>query len=371
MKTNQVISQDPGLIILLDDEATIRDSFRQLFEDYEIGLEFIACANYSEYNNLMKRHEKKVKCIIMDLSNEAREFDLKIFDNAYQLIEKEYRENRIPIFIHSGNLDYFDQFPDQGTVFRVRKSGSSAKEICDIIKSMHESSFLDFFCQDGYLERKLMSEIHSAFTTQFKANEIEKIITSIRTANPDNVKNRVVEVFQRIVIRAFYQNLISSQNTDIKLNTIEHFYRRTSKYPVWTGDIFKNNQNNEYYIVLTPRCDLENSKANSLLLAKVELIDENNRPNSKNFVDIMQDNVRGLSKRFIPAVPQFSGGFVKFNEIQTISQKEFIESYERVISLSDEYTNEVVRKFSSYISRGGISVTEYEETKHYLNDTIR
>jgi hypothetical protein len=382
MSNDQSKSQNSGCVVLLEDEESIRKSFQDLFQDMQIGLELKTCKNYSEYDTLMgdMTLKKRVKCLIMDLSNEPKEVVSKEYQ-AHQLIKKEYDENRIPIFIHSGNLVYYDKFKDEGTVFRIAKSGESGEAICNTIKLMQESSFLDVFCREGYLESRIMSEVHTAFVSQFRANEIEEIIKSIKDVNSHNLQGRVKEVFQRIAVRALYQNLMSTQSAEndslkiVKLNAIEHFYRRTSSYPVWTGDIFKVSQADKYCIVLTPRCDLENSNAQSLLLSEIVLLNDAKKGDfikkgkevGKGELDKhLIDNVLGASKRFIPKVPQFSGGFVEFKNIFTMSQEAFLNEYERVISLSDEYTNDIIRKFSAYISRGGISVTEYDEARYYF-----
>lgn len=380
----QTDEQNLGCVILLDDEEPIRTAFQGLFKDLNIGLELRACKNYSEYNDLMGDEvlRKRVRCLIMDLSNEPREVTSKEYQ-AHQLIKREYDENRIPIFIHSGNLEHYDKFQDEGTVFRVAKSRESGGAICNTIKLMHETSFLEVFCRGGFLENRIMAEIHAAFVGQFRSDEIEKIIKSIKEANSENLQDRVKEVFQRIAVRALYQNLMSTRNAEgdtfkiVKLNAIEHFYRRTSSYPVWTGDIFRKAGTDEFCIVLTPRCDLENSNMQSLLLAEIVLVNASRREEftRKGKVDgrgeldkHLIDNVLGVSKRFIPGVPQFIGGFVEFKNIFTLTQEAFLRSYERVISLSDEYTNDIVRKFSAYISRGGISVTEYDEARYYFKE---
>lgn len=385
MTTVQTEAQNLGCVVLLDDEEPIRNAFQGLFQDLEISLELKTCKNYSEYNDLMADEtlKKRVKCLIMDLSNESKEVISKEYQ-AHLLIKKEYDENRIPIFIHSGNLEYYDKFQDEGTVFRVAKSGESGEAICNSIKLMQESSFLEVFCRDGYLESRIMAEIHAAFVSQFRSDEIERIIKSIKDVNSQNLQDRVKEVFRRIAIRALYQNLTSTRNEEndtlkvVKLNAIEHFYRRTSSYPVWTGDIFKRKDVSEYCIVLTPRCDLENSNTQSLLLAEIVLVDakkkeelaKKGKEEGKSELDKhLIDNVLGVSKRFIPGVPQFTGGFVEFKNIFTMTQDAFLGAYERVISLSDEYANDIVRKFSAYISRGGISVTEYDEARYYFKNS--
>jgi len=393
MTTSQNDEQKKGCVVLLDDEESIRNAFLGLFDDLSIGLELCTCKNYSEYNDLMRDEtfKKRVKCLIIDLSNEYQEIISREYQ-AHQLIKKEYNENRIPIFIHSGNLEHYDEFKDEGTVFRVVKSANSGVSICEKIQLMHESSFLDIFCKDGHLDSNIMNEIHTAFVNQFKPNEIEGIITSIKSVNTENYQERVREVFQRIAIRALFANLTYSKigGDDMpvraKLNSIEHYYRRqnhTLKF--WTGDIFKKNESGDACIILTPRCNLEHKKPKELLCCEVidyqsyhiqafesQKIDKGEKKGVLALRAGITDNVTnaliGEVFRFLPPTPQFRGGFVDYRTLFSIPIDDFEIKYEPlpVITLSDELTNDVIRKLTGYLLRGGISETEIDEAYHYF-----
>ncbi|MEY4927884.1 MAG: hypothetical protein RI894_2320, partial [Bacteroidota bacterium] len=80
------------------------------------------------------------------------------------------------------------------------------------------------------------------------------------------------------------------------------------------------------------------------------------------------DNKIGENLRFLPATPQFVGGFVNFVKIATISSEYLNDNYTYLISLVDDLTNDVVRKLSTYLLRGGISDTAYKEALYYLKE---
>ena len=75
--------------------------------------------------------------------------------------------------------------------------------------------------------------------------------------------------------------------------------------------------------------------------------------------------------RFLPPTPQYKGGFVNFNAMFTKKTDEILNNYTNTISLSDELTNDIVRKFSTYLQRGGISETEFKESHHYVLTLIK
>lgn len=375
--------------ILLEDEKIVRDGFQQLFADLEIDLDIIPCDKPEEYEKVISQDNvrNRLKVLIMDLSNTLAEAaSLKY--KAAEYIEKEYNENRIPIFIHSGNLEYYKELEDQGTVFKVEKSKTSIQAICEDIKLMKDSDFLDVFCSNGSLDRKIMTELHRAFINQFKAFEIREIIKSIKSSSAENVnelKDRSKEIFERIAIRSLYANWISAKSIgekesieEVKLNSIEHYYRRTSPFDFWTGDVFLEKETQEMCIVLTPRCNVGHKNFDELLLCKISKINEEIYKeflNTKKGLDafkkhITDDKKVGERNRFLPPSPQFIGGFVDYKTIFSIKADDFNVNYSYLISLSDELTNDVTRKLGAYLMRGGISETDFNESLFYLKDPV-
>jgi len=336
-----------------------------------------------------------LKCVIFDLSIEKHETGSSDF--AIDLfIKDQFNNNRIPIFIHSAYIDSYIGFDSMGTVFKIPKASNSPKLIHEKIKLMKESGFLNVFCFNGDLDKKIMNEIHTAFIEQFKHNEIEEIIKSIKSNSQADCSKRTVEVFERLAIRSVYQNWMSAKSVDgesieeIKVNAIEHYYRRNNPFDFWTGDIFKEKINGQKSVILTPRCNIGHGKYEELLLCKVNEITEDGL---KLFLNQKIENGAGETKgqrslrlsitdapnnpfpgerfRFLPPTPQFSGGFVDFTTIYTLKNDIVKDSFEYVISLIDDLTNDVVRKLGAYLLRGGISETEYKESHYYLSNIER
>lgn len=382
----------PNFVLILEDKKSIYDEFARLFIANELKLQLLYCATYEEYHWHMRDAEirNNVKCLIMDLANNANEDETFHFE-ATKLIEMQYSKNRIPIFIHSDYLSYYENLVDRGTIIRKEKTAKSVVEIIETIKLMEETGFFHIFSIGGTLEQKIMSEIHTAFVGQFKPNEIEGIMKSIKSANPENIESRTKEVFERIALRAVYQNVVSniSTNESFKVNSIEHYYRRTDRKDFYTGDIFvKKGDDTQLIFVASPRCNLSNNNYEELLLCKINLLKDDQLKSflSTKIDDKKTGETKGLKQlrtsvtddvtnsfigerfRFLPKTPQFEGGFVDCLRCFSIDPKEFKEKYEYVISLVDDLTNDVVRKLSGYILRGGISDTSYQEALYYLQE---
>ena len=371
----------PDAVLLLDDDLSVREGFRYQFEDAsELELELIECSNYEQYEQAISKPENKhrIKAFILDLANSQFETQNQTF-KARDYIQHQYKNNRVPIFVHSANIMHYDDLEDKGTVFKITKEPDSAEKIFDTIKLMKESGFLDVFCFEGSIEKKIMKEIHSAFTDQFKSNEIEEIIKSVKTNGVDKLKQRTLEIFERIALRSVYQNVISSREENqesVKLNAIEHFYRRSLTPDFYTGDIFEHSTSKKLVFVATPRCNIMNKNFTEILLCEINnmSVDEKRGLSSKidnlrkGITDDVTSSLIGERKRFLPKTPQFAGGFVDFKNIFTILPDAFKLEYVYKISLVDDLTNDIIRKLSSYLLRGGISDTHYLEAMHYLKE---
>lgn len=384
----------PDFVILLENEKIIRDSFNNLFQDLEIGLDLLLCNSVEEYLTITSDEERNnhLKSIIVDLANTSEEEKAEDFQITKHLLE-EFETNRIPIFIHSAYMGKLKEFEGKGTVYKVPKGKDSAEQICKRIKLFNDSGFFNIFSKGGKLDGKFMIELHSAFVNQFKNNEIEEIIKSIKHASGDKLKERTNEVFERIAIRAVFENLIKAKKNEegtleeVKINAIEHYFRRTSEFEFWTGDVFLHRRNKDLVIILTPKCNLSHNNYEELLLCKInritqEIISEFNNPKKDkssevskgikslhgNITDDVTNKRVGERYRFLPRTPQFEGGYIDFARSFSMKSEDFMNNYEIVISLSEEFASDVIRKFSTYLLRRGITETDFLETSFYLNE---
>ncbi|MDY0989359.1 hypothetical protein SOM12_18150 [Flavobacterium sp. CFBP9031] len=378
-----------NIVLLLEDDKRIIEPFVSYFSEKKLNADLIVSQNLKDYLKAFEDNRDNVKCLVMDLNNQDHDSAASINETINQ-IKTHYENNRIPIFVHSGNLAHFTELDEKGTIIKKQKNSRSIAQIIDSIELMLNSGFLNIFSINGTLDQKIMSEIHSAFVNQFKHNEIEEIIKSIQTDNPNDPEfsSRTREVFERIAVRSIYQNLINGNSEDksVVVNSIEHYYRRTNtdKHCFYTGDIFEN-QSGKMFFVATPRCNISNRNFEQILLCEINEIsaDQNNSFQSAkvenkatgetkgakqirtSITDDVTNSYVGERFRFLPPSPQFRGGFVDLKKIITVSEEELM-SYNLVISLVDDLTNDVVRKLAGYLLRGGISDTAYNEAQYYL-----
>ena len=150
------------------------------------------------------------------------------------------------------------------------------------------------------------------------------------------------------------------------LNPVEHYVQRISPYEFWTGDIFMKNDSSKYYIIITPRCDFASKNLNSFLVCDLVIGDFPNKLNADGKDKIgkaLNDNpLYSGYNRYIPPCPLFDGGKIELSKYKMVNKEELSKDFKRIISLSDELTNEILGKFGAYFFRSGINPWDKDET---------
>jgi len=362
-----------GIIIHLDnDVAQVIEPSKNLFDQLNIPIEYIGCSTTQELEELVKQHRDNLKCIVFDLLDKDTDEQLKNPQKSsfYPAIQQIFSTLNVPIFIYSGYLENYEEFKYSGTVFKIDKGNENGfKAVSDKIKLFHDSGYLEIFCPNGILEKKLHSELHEAFVKQFVNNDaIQKIIEAINSSG-ENTVQRTQDVFSRIALRSLMGSLMIDKSIqdvqfdEVIINAIELYFRRINieKTPVWTGDIFSNANGNNC-IVLTPRCDLASKKKENFLICRILKAEVK----GKDVLTFLRDNIKEKKFRYLPATPFFEGGIIDLSEHYTILKKDFLNEFTYQISLLDDLTNEILAKFCSYLLRTSIPDANEKELQTFL-----
>jgi hypothetical protein len=371
------------MILVFDDQKEFRDSFKDILDKLGIKLPILECATKDEVRKIINDPEQSclIKILIFDLATSKTEVEKLEFE-ILEDIKKFYYSYPIPIFIHSAFADKIEGFDNLGTMFKIKKGEDSIQQISEKIELFYSTGFLDIFCPKGSLELELYKNVNQSFKEQFQGNEIESILLSIKKSKTENLKERTKIVFDRIAVRALLQNMLnaiklpnSEQIEEIQINAVENYYRRKRTFPIWTGDIFRKPDNSMEIVILTPRCDIVNGYCkDSFLGCKIDKIDENKLKDFGKDLNklgqFIQDNPMhtGNKFRYLIPTPTYYGGKIDFSQPIIINKNKLDgegSEFTYQISLSDELTNEVVRKFSSYLLRGGIMTSDISEASYY------
>lgn len=132
---------------------------------------------------------------------------------------------------------------------------------------------------------------------------------------------------------------------------------------VYTGDIIKKNDLNEYFIVLTPSCDLipradGKPKVTECLLAELNIVslEEYVTPDKSDFTNKGKDIIKNNKNTYSHFIPEIKGQGpfnINFMKLQNIQISEIDTNYTRIATISPTFMKEIMHRFSMYSSRQG------------------
>jgi hypothetical protein len=379
------------IITVVEDVDEIRNELKASIEhalNYTVEVKTFATNTDFEQYQASDEFSQSVRASIFDLANNKNEANPGQSFSIKEYIEKNYYNFRVPIFIHSAYLRKLPEFNDLGTIFKIAKSPESIDRICELLVLMNDTGFLDVFSPNGELEKRHPQDLHEVFTSQFRKNgaELEEILNLLKTCHQDadKCKERVNAVFQRMALRALVNKLNSRAMTDngpdsTRVNILEHFYRRTNidVAPIWTGDILENTADGTRVYVMKPKCDLE--RVNPTEDAGINVLvcpvipkkfptysssaGEKKQKGEREAIDsaAKHNPFLGIKTRIIPpsifypnegSYPE--GSAVDLTDPMTLKYGTLAQEYRYLVTLSDDFINEIATRFSSYLVRPGI-----------------
>lgn len=369
-----------GIIVHLDDDAKkILEPSKVYFDQTQIDMELIQCQNEKDFLAIVDERMSEIRVLIFDLLSSDTDKELLSPEGAHFLthIKTSFANYNVPIFIYSGYItaEISSQFKNYGNVYIVDKAQYGFDYITKKIELFLESGFLEVFSPNGIID-KIKVDLHRTFISQFKSNEeLESTIQLIIDNSNGQHKDRTKTVFTRIAIRTLLHEMISpsfegENPSEKKLALTEHYIRRINNdIEVFTGDVFVSKTNpKDAILILTPRCNV--LRTEEYLVCPIDLDDFPNKTTGADARKKIALAAQGDPKysgynRHLPPSPIFSGGQILIAKYRIIPKGE-IESYRRVVSLSDELTNEILGKFGAYFFRTGITPWDQNEMLAHL-----
>jgi hypothetical protein len=361
-----------GVIIHLDDRGQRLAESKSYFEQCGLAADFelVLSETREDFAKAIKDNAENLKCLIFDLwgeisaAEESGEGTAKFLED----IKRSYADHNLPIFIYTGHRDKVPpELQNCGTVFAIDKE-EGINVIFEKVKLFHESGFLEVFCPGGILEKQIYRDLHIAFTHQFRSGEdLVNIINSVKSSTgAGTFPERTKRIFKRIAVRSLLSDLVSPEVDgeggiiEEQLGSVEHYITRINPIDVWTGDIFKKREEAEHIYILTPRCNIIRS---SNILYCPFALGETIKVEDKISKMLQGDPLVSGYDRYLPPSPTFKGGKLLISKFNMISKQEILQNYERVITTSDELTNEILGKFGAYFFRTGITPWDPVEAK--------
>lgn len=362
--------------LLIDDEQQQEDIFKEAIDEINADdpsnkLTYKVVKTPEEA--MIELYKNYFQAIIIDLKltnddNKSTD-DEQISGNILlnQIIQKEI----IPIVVRTGFPSKVSDKINQSIVKVIPKE----EPLYNVIKELKEKysdSVFKIFGSRGEINNNIKELFWDVMPNYFASgdNDISPL--------PRDKQETVIIRY----ISSWFSNKYMFDEKYIDVEPIEMYMFPNPIKQVCTCDIYKKDiseDNYEYFIVLTPSCDLANKKVDEVILCKIKKYDE-----IRSFVEQLNkynnESDKGSSKakkakeslskwfrnshtdsmryHFLPKVNKFTGGFVDFRSIISLEYNkdsgEIInEEYSKVGVITESFKRDIVSRFSSYYHRQG------------------
>lgn len=351
-------------LLIVEDDPVVISAYESNIKSYNKTndqIEIIATVNSKkdEAISLLRSLENSFDGAIVDL-------DLKQSggsDSSGNDIVREIKETlRFPVFVISGTSHNLEKdLSEETSFFKVRERDDADFDYLTEFIKIFDTGITQILNRKGIIEKNINDIFwkHLSGSLEIWINDTEK--------TPDNKQKTLL----RYVLSHLQEYLELTEESDFETyHPAEIYIMPPVKNKVFTGDLVEENNTNKTYIVLTPSCDLAQSKAKEILLAEIEsnseglllekigILKKNKAKeeviqNAEKDLKLLISNSYSNKYHFLPKYSDIKPGLVNFQKLKSIRVKDFNDNYIRKASVNSTFTKDIVARFSHYYSRQG------------------
>ena len=288
----------------------------------------------------------------IDNSFDGAIIDMKLGEKAAggnEVLEEIVAQNiRIPIAVVTGTPAVAD-----GAIahFDMHSKGSvDYADILDQFWGIHQSGLTKVMGARGKIE-DLLNEV-------YKKNLLPQKASWISNGEIDAEKSEAA------ILRHTLNHLIHIIDQDNEDCFPEEFYISPPyKTNLSTGGVYRSKENEDYFVVLSPACDLAVRQNGSFKTCHIQLvrieslegsIEGLKAKDARNKIKKLKQNNFNQFNHYLPETKFFQGGLLNFRQVNSVSKGDFEEKYGASLhQISSPFLKDIVGRFSSYYARQG------------------
>lgn len=281
--------------------------------------------------------------------------------------------SRIPVAIMTGTPDGAD-VEDIPLVGKYTKGDALYSQIIESFWNIYKTGLTRIMGGKGEIEKSLSQIFIKNLLPQVALKSETETSNWVHHANTDP------ENTEKALLRHTLNHLMHHLYSDMSLCYPDEMYLSPMQQRINTGCILKRRDEQKFYIVMNPACDLaerENGGCNTdrALLAEIQMLEEifggcsgsdweNNLSKSqKSELRKIRKNNQSLYYHWLPSLNYYNhgsidnfhnGGVINFRWLSTYSEEELETQFEGpIIQISGPFLKDMVSRFSSYYARQG------------------
>ncbi|WP_421085624.1 hypothetical protein ACN5XJ_26600 (plasmid) [Priestia sp. MF3] len=296
------------------------------------------------------------------------EFDAAIVDlrlngtngdeEGVDLIEVIIDRLRLPIFVRSGFPEKVAGISSEHGFVKVFKKTDNIDLIIKEIIKFHNNGITATIGTKGKVEKYLNEIFWGRFSKNVHLWDKELL---------DNSEYEKSLVRYCLALLQEHLEIEEDVGDFSDYHPFEVFISPPIKSNYFFGDILYDDAN--YYIILSPACDMAQKKYEKIIIAQIEPLDtitsfiehqqRYNETQSKNkkdkakkkVIEFLTNNYND-KYHYLPKYMRFSGGLINFQKIQS-KTKEELDGMNRFASISGKFSKDIGARFSNYFARQG------------------
>lgn len=349
------------MIIVEDDKATCKmyeeciETYNSDKEDVDARIEADFLENDEKIPNII--YSKRIDAIIIDLD----------WGSGYKknegnkLVEKFYKDCRIPIFIVSGNLHLLEAKYDESPIFKkYQRDQFVMKDFLSDLVSLYKTGYTKAL--GNY------SEIDDMLSKVFweHMSEVIKVLKD----EDRSLKNK--RMLRFAITRINEMLSINGEDSHDEYDALEFYIKPSIKKDAFTGDIVK--YNDKEYIVITAACDMVREEGDYVVLCQIdynkfeELKNKIKRKTIENAILELDRYTNNAKNRYhlLPPCKIFKGGLIDFQMVNSVDKNEFQKTKEIIASINPAFSKDIQARFSHYYGRQGQPQLNSKEIANWI-----
>ncbi len=275
----------------------------------------------------------------------------------------------IPIIVRTGFSQKISDNVNTNIIKVQPKDESSLEEVIGNLIAYYEDSIFSFFGSRGKVNNNIKEFFWTIIPECFMNKEEE-----VQTLN-----KKTQEIVLTRYVSSWLSNKYMFNEEYLDVEPLEMYMFPNPITQVCSCDIYEDLDNQQMLIVLTPACDLANSKTKEILFAEIKNFEEVQSFNDilrkcldqrNQGIEISKGNKNKIAQwsrnsyqdsmryHFLPKVSFFRGGFIDFRSLTTLEydnqNNQFKDrNLKKLGVITDVFKRDIVARFSSYYQRQG------------------
>ncbi len=351
------------LIIVEDDERQIK-LYKDAIDEFNTGS---AIKIEIEIGNNLKEGLEQIRKSAFD----AAIIDLRLgsddmIGRGKEIIKTIKNDLRFPVFVltaYPGDLD--DDLKRSNVFYKVYKQ--TEKDTIEVLREMtdiYKTGITKIMGRKGIIDNTLQKVFweNIADSMEYWKKEVKD-------------DDKIEKVLSRHILAHLSESLKLAKKEEFeKCHPAEVYIMPPIKKDFFTGDILRNKTSEEYFLILTPACDMELRKqkddgnwityrnADKIILAKLIEFNQVTEVNAyitthsnikKKEVEKYIKNKKKERYYYLPSFGTRIPGFlIDFQDISRINT-DGVNIYDRIASVNEPFLKDIIARFTSYYARQG------------------